>query len=239
MRRSWRFFLIIIFLFPFAFLATDSSWADTLEKSGIWFAGFGKGSFKSIGQKFRNYLWWLDVQARYLDGGDNFKQGIVRPGLGYRITDSTAVWLGYAWVGISPAGEDDFQEQMIWQQLTWSTQFKPVKFSSRTRLEQRFLETGDDTGWRFRQVFKLSYPLPFEARLKLVGYDEIFINMNKTDWGADTGLGQNRAFLGLGWNFDPHERIIARVGYLNQYLRNPSGHDVMNHILSINLVLNF
>jgi hypothetical protein len=239
MRRSWRFFLTIIFLFPFAFLATGMSRAGTLEKSGIWFAGFGKGSFETIGPKFEKYLWWLDVQARYLGGGDNFKQGIVRPGLGYAITESTAVWLGYAWIGTSPIGGDDFQEQRIWQQLTWSTQLKPVMFSSRTRLEQRFLETGDDTGWRFRQFFKLSYPLPFEARLKLVGYDEIFININKTDWGAETGLDQNRIFLGFGWNFDPHERVIAEVGYLNQYIRKPSSPDEMNHILSINLFLNF
>jgi len=54
-----------------------------------------------------------------------------------------------AWVGTSPVGEDDYQEQRIWQQLTWSTQLRPVMFSSRTRLEQRFLETGGDTGWRF------------------------------------------------------------------------------------------
>jgi hypothetical protein len=238
MKKSWRLFLIIIFSFPFVFLATGTSRADTLEKSGIWFAGSGKGSFETIGPKFKNVLWWLDVQARYLDGGDNFKQGIVRPGLGYEITDSIAVWLGYAWIGTSPVGADYFQEQRIWQQLTWSTQFKPVMFLSRTRLEQRFVETGDDTGWRFRQLFKLSYPLPFEARLKLVGYDEIFINMNKTDWGADTGLDQNRIFLGIGWNFDPYERIIVEVGYLNQYSHDPSGNDEMNHILSINLFLN-
>ena len=56
-------------------------------------------------------------------------------------------------------GGSDFDEHRIWQQLSWSTRLDPVTASTRTRLEQRFVETGDDTGWRFRQRVALTYPL--------------------------------------------------------------------------------
>lgn len=231
--------LILTLLPLFIFLAFSTARADTAEDSGIWIAAFGQGSLDIISPKLQKYRWWFDAHARYLDDGNHFHQGIVRPGIGYTLMDNTAVWLGYAWITTSPEGKKDFHEHRIWQQLTWSTRLDPVTLSTRSRLEQRFLETGDDTGWRFRQLLKLVYPFSFEPRFSLVGYDEIFINLNSTDWGADSGFDQNRLFAGFGWNFDTDRRITAEIGYLNQFIRKPSGDDEMNHILSINLLLNF
>jgi hypothetical protein len=94
-------------------------------------------------------------------------------------------------------------------------------------------------GWGFRQLLKLVYPFSFQPRFSLVGYDEIFIYLNSTDWGADSGFDQNRLFAGFGWNFDMDRRITGEIGYLNQFIRKPSGADEMNHVLSINLLLNF
>jgi hypothetical protein len=232
-------YFVLIILTKLVFLAVGMAYGATVESSGIWFAGTAQGSLEILSPRLRNYRWWFDTQARQWSGGGTSDQVTIRTGLGYSIMDNTAVWLGYAWNTTSPKGKNRSNENRIWQQLTWSRQFRPVRVSSRTRLEQRFLEIGDDTGWRFRQYLKLSYPLPFETRFSLVGYDEVFINMNRTDWGADRGFSQNRAFLGFGWSFDPNRRMSAEMGYLNQYVHKSSGDDEMSHILAINLFLNF
>ena len=237
MRKTQQ--LILTPLFLLILLALSAARADTVEDSGIWIAAFGQGSLEIINPKLQKYRWWFDTHARYRDAGGQFYQGIVRPGLGYSLTGNTAVWLGYAWITTSPVGGEDFDEHRIWQQLTWSTRLDPVTLSTRSRLEQRFLETGDDTGWRFRQLLQLQYPFSFEPRLSLVGYDELFIHLNSTDWGADSGFDQNRLFAGFGWNFDTDRRITGAIGYLNQFTRKPSGDNEMNHILSIYLLLNF
>ena len=234
-----RKFSLGLLLFSSILLISGKNQAEADNDTGLWFMGLAQGSFGNQNKKLSNFRWWFDGHARFLDDTNGFNVSIVRPGLGYAITERVTAWLGYAWILTSPEEGKDFDEHRIWQQLTWSTRFKPVTLSTRTRLEQRFVEDGDDVGWRFRQYFKLAYPFAFEPRLSLVGYDEVFLNFNSTDWGADSGLDQNRLFAGVGWSFDKNRRTTVEMGYLNQFIRNGSGDDTMNHILSINLLLNF
>ena len=72
-----------------------------------------------------------------------------------------------------------------------------------------------------------------------MGWDELFFNLNNTDWGADSGFAQNRFFGGVGWKFDTKGRIKAEAGYLNQFIDKMSGDDTMNHIFFVTLFLNF
>jgi len=231
--------LILTLLLNLVFLAAGTARAGTFEDSGIWLAAIGQGSFETISPELRKYRWRFEGQARFLDNADDFSQGIIGVDLGYAFTDDMAVWLGYAWVPTSPIGGQNFDEHRIRQQLTWSKKLTPVTLSSRTLMEQRFLENGDDTGWRFRQRFGLAHPFSFEPRFSLVGYDEVFFNLNDTNWGADSGFAQNRAFGGFGWGFDASRRIRTAIGYLNQFIRRPSADDAMNHILSINISMTF
>ncbi len=83
----------------------------------------------------------------------------------------------------------------------------------------------------------MSQPLAFQSRLRLVAYDEIFIAFNDTDWGAQSGFDQNRLFAGLGWQFQ--KGINVEAGYLNQFVRRRGRDNLMNHILSLNLLLRF
>ena len=150
--------------------------------------------------------------------------------------------MGYAWILTKQKGDGHSQEHRIWQQLTWSPKLEPLTLSSRTRLEQRFLDTGDDLGWRFRQFVKGTIPIAGNSQLFLSVYDEVFFDLNGTDWGQSSGFSQNRLFLGLGWRFDPPLRgvpLSVEVGYLNQLIRKRSSSDRLNHILSINFFLNF
>jgi hypothetical protein len=212
--------------------------AETLDDQGLWFLALGQGSFGNAAHEPAKLRWWLDVQARFANEADGFTQGIVRPGLGYAITESATVWLGYAWIPTSPASGSDYDEHRIWQQLTWSKPIKRVSFSSRTRLEQRFRDGGSDTGWRLRQFFKVAYALPGNPDVSLIGYDELFFGLNNTDWGASSGFDRNRLFLGVGWRLGESGNSLE-IGYLNQFIDSASGTDQMEHILSFNLFLNY
>jgi hypothetical protein len=181
-----------------------------------------------------NWKWWFDSQLRFFDDTDGFGQSLVRPGIGYKVTDNATLWAGYAWIRTSPEVADDFDEHRAWQQLTWSEQLCATKLDLRSRLEERFVETGSDTGWRFRQLAAARRPLPGDSRFTFVLWDEVFFHLNDTDWGADSGFDQNRAFVGLGWK--PHSDSTWRVevGYLNQFIDRRTSDDLSNHLLSIN-----
>ena len=69
----------------------------------------------------------------------------------------------------------------------------------------------------------------------------MFVNLVSTGWSAPAptskrGFDQNRAFAGIGYRWNPY--ILTEVGYMNQYV-NTTTKDRMNHILSINVFLDF
>ena len=160
--------------------------------------------------------------------------------MGIQLTPNTNVWVGYAWINELPAsGNPVFDENRIWQQVLWSKKVGQRKLFSRSRLEQRFVETGSDTGWRFRQFVKADRPLYEGSPVSLVAWDEVFIDLNETDFGQQGSFSQNRAFLGIGRKFSGPSSPQLEVGYLNQFLRRRSAGDRFNHILSVNWFLSF
>lgn len=121
--------------------------------------------------------------------------------------------------------------------MNWLHNTKSLQaFTSRTRFEQRWQDNGDDTGGRFRQLFKFSWPFSFHPAASFVTWDEMFVHLNTTDWGASQGFDQNRGFAGIGYRWQP--QILTEIGYLTQYI-NTANTDRMNHILSLNLFLDF
>lgn len=221
-----------------AFVLSGAVTAQTETDEGFWFMFLATGGFGDTEEEPSKLRWWLDVQPRFSNASGGMGQFLLRPGLGYATSETTTAWLGYAWIETerSVASSSFFTEHRIWQQFLWKPKIEGFRFMSRTRLEQRFVETGSDVGWRFRQFVKGAWPLPFEERLALTAYDEVFFHLNDTDWGATKGFDQNRLFVGLGWKFDTG--VLGEIGYLNQYVGR-TGPDRMNHILSINLILSF
>lgn len=228
-----RSILVLVVLF-----AAGTSHAELATNAGGWLMGLGRGSLERVSPRLDRVHWWLDVQLRLRDDTSGFQQAVVRPGLGVAVTERVGLYAGYAWVRTARTKANDSDEHRIWQQLIWSPRFEPVSIQLRTRLEQRFLSTGDDTGWRFRQFVKLGRAFSFEPRASLVGYEEVFFDLNDTDWGQDAGFAQNRLFAGLAWRFDAGGRVVGELGYLNQFIDNRTGRDTMNHLVSFNLLFN-
>ena len=211
--------------------------ADTEQDRHTWGAIVATGSLLSDDGPLR---FWLEGQSRFNDGSSRFNQGIARTALGYVVGPRTTLWGGYALIPTDPQGQpDNIVEHRVWQQLTWSRPAPMVDFSiaTRTRLEQRFVEGADDTGVRFRQLVKLTRPLAGAGRYYLSLWEELFVHLNDTDWGADGGLDQNRAFGGLGIRFN--DTASGEIGYMNQYVNRRSRNDASNHTLSLTLLLTY
>ena len=222
-----------------AFLsASTTASADTVEDTGHWWMFMLEGPIGGAPQAPASFRWWLDIQPRFLEDVSGLQQGLLRPGVGYVLGERTTVWLGYARIRTASESGPTSHENRIWQQFWWKPRIGDVALQSRTRLEQRFLDTGARTGWRFRQFVKASWNLQPQSRYSLVGYEEVFVDLNDTDFGQSTGFSQNRLFAGLGMGLDGGGRARLEVGYLNQFSSGTTI-DTMNHLLSINLFLNF
>jgi hypothetical protein len=224
-------FLAAVWLTIVIFGTPNTTHAQTLDDTGLWFAAFGNGKFESLNDE-DPLRWWFDTHYRLRDDTSGFNQSIVRPGLGYAIDDNQTVWAGYAWIKTAPVLGNNFDEHRFWQQWTATPSAGDWKFLHRSRFEQRWLETGDDVGLRWRQLVRGQRILSSCPEYSFVIWDEVFFNLNDTDWGANSGLDQNRAFIGFGYKRCPNSKIRTEIGYLNQFVDRQS--DGMNHILSVN-----
>ncbi len=215
---------------------TSALRAQSLEEDvGAWLVVAGQGHLQPK-QEDSRLRWWFDGQLRFADNSNGFNQSIVRPGVGYDLSKTTTLWLGYGWFHTDPSSKPAFEEHRIWQQFTWNLKLGSSRLQSRTRLEQRFLETGDDVGWRFREFVRFTPPPSSKTGFGLRFWDEVFVNLNDTDWGTKAGFDQNRFFAGVGWILNEDKDLILEVGYLNQYIRRPSAADSMNHLLFVQLL---
>jgi hypothetical protein len=207
--------------------------------SGTWLAGSVTGKLPpSMNNAKGSWRLWMDGQLRFGDDSSRFSQGLLRPGVGYALNKAWTVWAGYAYIRTDqPYARTPSNEQRIWEQVSWNGPTGGIELSSRTRLEQRFSSAGSDTGWRFREMGKLMQPLGSKNIWLIAVYDEIFVNLNSTDFGSRSGPDRNRVFVGPGINLS--KSVRAELGYLNQYTFNNNGPDKVDHILSINAFWNF
>ncbi len=177
------------------------------------------------------FLVWFDAHARYRDDATDLDTTILRPGVGWKVSDDLSLWGGYARVTSHREGPN-IEEDRIWQQATYKvSEILGGALSGRTRFEQRFRNTGSDTGLRLRQAFRWARPIE-GTDWSYVLANETFIGLNDTDWGQESGYGQNRAFAGLAWKAASNVRLEA--GYLNNHIDGAGG-DRTNHNLSVAL----
>ncbi len=127
----------------------------------------------------------------------------------------------------------DQREVRLLQQVKYG--FGPLDF--RTRLEQRFVNTDPDTGWRLRQRVGSSMPLTSdEDGWALTGDAEFFITLRPTQTDGQTGLTALRTFIGIEREFGPYE---VSLGYLRQQDIRDGAEDRIGHAPFIGVALTF
>jgi hypothetical protein len=80
-------------LMPFA---SSSALAETVDDFRIWGNVTARGNFGSIDPGLKQWRWWAEVQPRTRESGKEMDQLLIRPGVGYALTDRSTVWIGYA-----------------------------------------------------------------------------------------------------------------------------------------------
>lgn len=245
---------VIIFLASLCVFSAKQASADaTAEDFQVWGAVTALGNFGFINPNnpdLKRFRWWMEGQGRFGNDATQFTQSLVRPGVGYAITDKLVAWIGYAW---APTAEPlsvahPFNEHRLWQQATWADNFPIGRLSLRSRFEQRFFDQSapipgnNDVAYRFRQLVKLAVPItPVDPNLSFIVQSELFIAMNTVDNPAfiSRGYDQNRAFAGLGYKINQYATV--EMGYMNQFINRPHSArpDQMMHNFVANLFLNF
>lgn len=176
------------------------------DNLGSWFMFF---STNRISEKMSIHA---EAQYRTYEFGSNFNQLLLRSGLTYNISDNATVTLGYANITTDdtftePDGEENVNENRIYQEFVLGNSLGKLKFSHRYRLEQRFIappQGENTTEHRARYFLRVTYPL--NDTWFLTAYNEIFINLQNDFFG------QNRLFGALGYNVN--KDVSLQMGYL-------------------------
>ncbi|MEM9701739.1 MAG: DUF2490 domain-containing protein [Planctomycetota bacterium] len=226
--------------------------AQTIDDTGLWFAAFANGEIDFTDDGSTDWLYWFDGHYRLRDDTDGFNQSIIRPGIGRKVAEDQALWVGYAWINTDPIVRrgpelnlSNVNEHRYWQQWTWAPSAGDYRFLHRSRFEQRTIEGSDDVALRWRELFRVQKILTAGAdgcdgvsggrpEWSLIAWNEAFFNLNDADWGPNRGFDQNRAFLGIGYKPSADAPVRTEIGYLNQSINLPTGENSLNHILSIN-----
>ena len=213
--------------------------AQQTEDFGVWLGGFANGKLPpSLNNTNGAWRLWTDIQVRFGDDATRFSQVVLRPGVGYRIGRGWTIWGGYAYIRTEPPySTSTTSEQRIWEQAIWSGGIGLTRLSSRSRLEQRFVSTGHEIGWRLREFVKMTRPVGSGSTWSAVVSDEYFLNLNSTDFGATAGPDRNRFFVGPSVALA--KGIFIEIGYLNQYTFRANGPDKNDHLLATNLFWSF
>ena len=185
--------------------------------------------------------WFLygEVQPRVGDDISRMERLLIRPALGYNLSEQLSAFVGYAWTPtfMNSSYEGDFRnENRIWQQLLYKHDLGGLQWQHRLRQEQRIIEDLDAVSNRTRYLLRGSYGLTDDGAFGLTGYNEIFITENGSKKGPVGGFDRDRVFFG------PYLRSGSgrfEVGYLGEYARQFGNDSRMINalLLSVNYTL--
>ena len=135
--------------------------------------------------------------------------------LGYRLSKSVSLWAGYTHDPQYAGGRFTVMEQRAREQLVFDNLavLGPGKLSGRVRLEQRWRDGVDATGWRLRPYVKYAIPLHGKTALNLSS--EPFFNLNSTAFQRQTGLERVRNLVTVSTPLT--KSLTGEAGYLNQH----------------------
>jgi hypothetical protein len=155
--------------------------------------------------------------------------------IGYRVGGGVTVWAGYTHDPQYDGGDFTAMEHRAREQLTIDqlAQVGSGKLSGRLRLEQRWREHVDGTGWRFRPYLKYSLPIAGKTALNLS--TEPFFNLNTTAFQRQSGLDRVRNLVTVSTPLT--KSLTGEVGYMNQHGFVRGGEDTSDNIAYFGLSL--
>ena len=226
------------------FAATGIDDQGVNNQLGVWGALQLDGNFKALSPSLSKFNWQIMDQSRTREdssAGMRYTENLLFGQVGYQATEHASVALGYVhdWIHTSLTGAS-YQESRPYQDFVWRQPLGGFGFMSRTRFEERINETSGDTGYRGRQLFQITHPLPIKNLSAYLG-DESLYYANQNTFGRQ-GFSENRALTGLSYQFTP--TIGFDLGYMGQYVVqnttvSPNKNNLFTHNVQANLRFKF
>lgn len=184
----------------------------------------------------KKFIYYLLTQGRFNFDNRQSSVALVRPAIGYWVSDKTSLWLGYDY--FQSLHYSFVHENTFWQQMQYQAMHSNVfHMVLQTRLDERFFYLPLPTALRLRERVYISLKNLFQTkRFYPVFYDEMFFNLNHPTWVSAEIFSQNRAFLGIA--IPCNKTVTILVGYMNRVLIFPRVTE-MEHIVHFSLGLQF
>jgi len=176
-----------------------------------------------------NDKWSIHAEAQYrsFEITTNTEQLLFRGGVNYHINNSTFISTGYAYITNYAFDKEQLpgvqvSENRIWQQFLMRNNLGRCLFEHRYRLEQRWMQSNNNTRYldRIRYLLRVTVPLNKKEieknTLFLSFYDEVFINLSAIPYD------RNRLYGAIGYQFLPNGNI--QLGYLAQTVNTRTKH---------------
>jgi hypothetical protein len=176
---------------------------------------------------------WVDLHLRMNDQFvGEVHTTLARVAYIYYFSDNARLDIGYAnQIQYGHDGAPNVPEHRPWQQIQWFEKKSWFNMMQWIRLEERFRkkvsegELTDDYSFNYRIRYNIGITIPITK--KQVGpktpfvfaNNEVFINFGEEI--VNNYFDQNRAFIGLGYQFTSH--LNAQLGYMNIFQQLPEG----------------
>jgi hypothetical protein len=175
----------------------------------------------------------LEQIGRWGDRNDGLTQTEFGGLLGYKLSPTVELGIGYRYVGLYSASGTLVHENRLRQQVVLTH----GRLLGRLRVDERFNPGGSEIGFRVRPLARYNYPLGRRGYALYVSH-ESFIVPNSTAWGQRSGYERMRNMAGVTLPFI-RRKVMLDVGYLNQYRFSLGGaRPQMEHALSLQLTIN-
>lgn len=200
--------LLIIIIISYSYI----TFAETSRDA--WLGYFKKTKLTE------NYSMWTETQLRYNLESSEMDQTLIRGGLLRKIGQTNQeIGLLYAYIRTG----DFSKEHRLALQHTMNYS---KSFSHRIRFEYRTLEDNPPLSERFRYLVRYQASKNWSLGTPVV-WNEVFVNVDKSNNDDIDHIDRNRLFIGLRKKF---ENLDFEFGYLNQTAPRKSG-DIIDHVL--------
>lgn len=218
-------------LAPLIFTLAASSPALAAQDSQLWTTG---SATVKLSDKWRLSE---EMTVRFSDGRNGLYEIESNTLIGYAVGKGVTLWAGYTHNPNYSAGDFTIMERRAREQVTFDNfaRLGGGKLNGRVRLEQRWRDGTDSTGWRVRPYVKYTLPFRKGGRTALVLSTEPFLNLNTTAFQRTEGLDRIRSLIAISTPLS--KTLSAEIGYLNQHTFVRRGPDSDDHIASITLSL--
>jgi hypothetical protein len=156
-----------------------------------------------------------EVVGRFSDNRNGLYEIEITSLVGYRVSKKVTLWAGYVHDPLYADGDHTTTEHRAREQVTIDNLAKlgSGTLSARMRLETRWRDGVDGTGWRLRPYVK--YSLPVKGKVALNLSNETFFDLNQTSFQGTKGFDRMRNLITISGPLSKH--LTGEVGYMNQY----------------------